>query len=118
MSDTPTGTKIGGLVVAAFALFTLVVLVGPTTGMRGFGHMGSGTWGTGGMSGPFMLVGFAMQLLFVVALVGGAVFVYRTVTSDTGDENTALEELRVAYARGDLTDEEFEQRRERLQRDS
>ena len=36
---------------------------------------------------------------------------------DTGDDDTALEELRIAYARGDLSDEGFERRRERLRRE-
>ncbi|WP_246282678.1 SHOCT domain-containing protein [Natronomonas halophila] len=36
---------------------------------------------------------------------------------DTRSEDTALEKLRVAYARGELADEEFETRRERLKRE-
>jgi putative membrane protein len=64
------------------------------------------------------IVGIVMQLLFLAALVGGGYLIYRAITGSESSSNQALEELRLAYARGDLTDEEYEQRREALERDT
>ncbi|GAA0657172.1 SHOCT domain-containing protein [Salarchaeum japonicum] len=91
-------------------------------GMMGVGPMMGGMWGghmwdDGTMPGWVLIVGFVMQLLFLAALVGGGYLLYRTLTGDGEESDQALEELRLAYARGELTDEEYEQRRENLQRD-
>ena len=59
-----------------------------------------------------------VQLLFLAAIVGAGYLVYRAVTTADSGTDQALEELRLAYARGDLTDEEYEQRKEALERDS
>lgn len=73
------------------------------------GHDGPGTgfsplWGVGAM------------LLSVLVVLGIGYALYKALVGDhVADHNPALEELRMAYARGDLTDEEFQQRRERLQ---
>ncbi|EMA65417.1 hypothetical protein C470_00315 [Halorubrum distributum JCM 13561] len=88
--------------------------LGPMMGGMWGGHM----WGDGTMPGWMFIVGIVMQLLFLAALVGGGYLIYRTVTGDASDSDQALEELRLAYARGELTDEEYEQRREALERDS
>ena len=92
-------------------------------GMMGFGPMMGGTWGghmwgDGTMPGWMFIVGIVMQFLFLGALVGGGYLIYRAVTGDASDSDHALEELRLAYARGELTDEEYEQRREALERDT
>ncbi|EMA10214.1 putative membrane protein [Haloarcula vallismortis] len=92
-------------------------------GMMGFGPMmggmwGGGMWGDGTMSGWMFVVGIVMQLLFLATLIGGGYLVYRAITETTSDPDQALEELRLAYARGELTDEEYEQRREALERDT
>jgi putative membrane protein len=72
------------------------------------GAMGSGTM-TGG--GGLWWVGAMLLPLLVLAVLGYTA--YRLVAGrDDGD--AALEELRLAYARGDLSDEEYETRRERL----
>ena len=55
---------------------------------------------------------------FLSALVGGAYLLYQAITGSESDSDQALEELRLAYARGELTDEEYEQRREALERDT
>lgn len=55
------------------------------------------------------------MLLFVVVLVGIGYVLYRAFTSEkVVPYDPALEELRVAYARGELSQEEFEQCREDL----
>jgi putative membrane protein len=85
-------------------------------GLSGFGHMGGttvgGMWGT---ATPWwmLLVGLVVQFSLLAALVVAGYLGYRALTDSTPDD-AALEELRRAYARGDLTDEEFERRRERL----
>jgi putative membrane protein len=63
------------------------------------------------------LVGAAMQFLLLAVLIGAGYLLYRAVTGTTGRSDRALDELRLAYARGELTDEEYETRREVLERD-
>jgi len=41
---------------------------------------------------------------------------YRAIAG-SDDSDRALEELRLAYARGEMSDEEYEQRRDALERD-
>lgn len=72
----------------------------------------------------WVIVGIAAIVVLipivVMLLVGGAggYLIYRGLRRAIGHRtDPAIEELRQAYARGDLTDEEFEQRRERLQQD-
>lgn len=108
------------IIVGAFVIFPMFVM---GFGMMGFGPMMGGMWdggiGRGGaMPGWMFVVGIVMQLLFLAVLVGGGYLVYRAVTGTESDSDQALEELRLAYARGELTDEEYEQRREALERDT
>ena len=121
MSDTTNTDRIVVLVLAAVVLLVLVPLFGMGTGLMGGGHMwGDGhMWGTGS-DGPgwLFVAGVVLQLLVLAVLVGGVVVLYRALSGDDGDGDEALEELRLAYARGDLTDEEFQQRRDRLERES
>jgi putative membrane protein len=77
------------------------------------GMMGGG--GFGAMPG----FGFLWPLLFF----GGILYLLYAVAGNTssspgglGGSNDALETLRERYARGELTEEEFEQRRRRLER--
>lgn len=86
--------------------------VGPMMGGLWGGHM----WGNGTVPGWTVLVGLVMQLLFLAAIVGGGYLIYRAFTTSDDGSDRALEELRLAYARGDLTDEEYEQRKETLER--
>lgn len=69
----------------------------------------------------FAVVGLLGQLLWVAALLAVGYLLYRAVTSGGGRDgrggdraDPALEELRLAYARGEVNDEEYERRRERL----
>lgn len=115
---TDNTDRLGVLVLVAVVLLVLLPVFGMGMGMMGGGHM----W-DGGLFGPatpgwMLLVGIVMQLLFLVVLVGGAVVLYRILTGESGDTDEALEALRLAYARGELTEEEYDQRRERLERES
>lgn len=107
------------VVLALLVLFPLlfggmfVMGGGPMMG----GHWGEG-WGHGATAWWMVLVGVLMQVVFLVALLVAGYFVYRTLVGSSGAasgrRDPALEELRRAYARGDLSDEEYERRRETL----
>lgn len=105
-----TADSLVRLVVLALGIVLLVPLVlmlilMPMMGWM-WGGMANGAmgWGMGGLLG----------WLLVLALVAGVGYVlYRGLPPDETDP--AVEELRLAYARGELDDEEFEQRRRRLE---
>ncbi|MFB6086076.1 MAG: SHOCT domain-containing protein [Halodesulfurarchaeum sp.] len=74
-------------------------------------------WGGGMMGGygatPVWSIG--MSLVWLAILVGIGFMFYRWLSGGPGvAEDPALEELRLAYARGELSEEEFETRREKL----
>jgi putative membrane protein len=112
--------------VTAVLIVLGALLVVPTLfvgfgGMMG-GPMMGGMWGSGmGPDGTIpqwaFLVGAVMQFLMLAVLIGAGYLLYRAVTGTTGSSDRALDELRLAYARGELTDEEYETRREVLERD-
>ena len=95
-----------------------IIVLGPMLMMFAFPLIGM--WGSGMMGGyrGFSLWGLGMMLVWLVILVGGGYLVYRWLAG-TGSiaSDRALEELRVAYARGDISEEEFEQRRSKLEGD-
>lgn len=98
------------IVLAVLILFPILMMsfAFPMIGMMGW-------WGGGGTQGT-PLWGFGMMLVWLVILVGLGYIIYRAVSPDAmGPDDPALEELRLAYARGELTDEEFETRLERLE---
>lgn len=126
MSTSPSDRRL----LAAVLVLLAVLLVVPTLfvgfGMMGFGPMmgtggmwgGGMMWGDGSVPAWVPLFGAVMQLLFLLLLVGLGYLVYRAVAGPAGASDRALEELRLAYARGDLSDEEYETRREALERDT
>jgi len=77
-----------------------------------------GNHGGGAMGGWGLLGGGAMGLLWMGLLV--AVPLYLVVAlagrDDDGPDERPLSVLRARYARGELSDDEFERRRERLER--
>lgn len=102
------------IVLAAIILAPLLmmVLAVPFFGMWG-GMMGS-IGGTGGGS----MWGVGMAIVWLVIILGGGYLVVRWLAgSEAGRSDPALEELRLAYARGEITDEEFDERRAKLNRD-
>ncbi len=122
MATETTDRRLVTIVLVVLGALILLPMLFMGFGMMGGGPMmggwGHGMWGDGGaVPGWLVLVWLGMRLVFLAALIGGAYLVYRALT---GSESTdrAMEELRVAYARGDLSDEEYEQRREALKRDS
>jgi len=114
---------VGTLVALAVLIFVVPLLFGMGSGMMGWGGMSGGAWGpmhdgwmggTAGDSTWWWLLVYLWRLLLLAVLVGGGYLLYRAVVDDESDD-PALDELRDAYARGDLSTEEFERRRERLE---
>lgn len=85
----------------------------PLMGIWGGGHMwNGGAWGGTGATWMWVL----MAAIPILVVLGLGYLLYGAIRRSSGQRtDPALEELRAAYARGDLTDEEFERRRERLQ---
>lgn len=114
MSTEPASDRTLRLVVIVIAALllapvVLMLFMVPLFGMWG-GMMGGGF---GGGMGGLSIVG---SIVWLAVLVGVGYLVYRAVVGSSavgGDR--ALEELRLAYARGELSDEEFEERRSRLE---
>lgn len=123
MTDTTTLRRLGrlGRRTTLTALPLLVVATGTVAahggGGYGGGMMGGGiTGGTmgGAFGGTMGLVGFLwMALLVAIPLYLGYVLLRR----ETGDADAGAQAvLRERYARGDLSDEEFERRRAVIER--
>ena len=85
--------------------------------MMGFAMpMMSGMYGYGGQ-GTFGIVGLLVPLAVFLMILAAGYLLVRRVTDRADSRDVALEELRTAYARGDLSDEEFESRRQKLGND-
>lgn len=100
------------LVLIALPLVMAVVMM-PMMGGWGVGHMNGWMWNGTGSSLGWIVMWFVMLAI----LVGAGYVVYSALRSSGGGSDPALEELRRAYARGELTDEEYEKRRKRLEKD-
>jgi len=101
--------------VLLLLLGAVIVLPALTMGMGFGGMMGyGGMGGSGAGGGMWPLVGVFVPVVVLLAVLVGGYLLVRGGTDDASARNPAMEELRTAYARGDLTDEEFEARQERL----
>ncbi|WP_435362371.1 SHOCT domain-containing protein [Haloarchaeobius sp. DFWS5] len=101
------------LILGALILLPVLMMAVGFGGVMGYGGMMGGYETTNGW---WPLVGMLVPLVFLLLLLGGGYFLVRHATESHSAQNPAMEELRMAYARGDLTDEEFEVRREKLKR--
>lgn len=114
-NDSNDGSlRIVVIVLGILVLFPLLMMVFamPMMGMMGL-------WWGDGMAGIGLspLWGLGMMLAWLVVVLGIGYLLYRGLVGglQTGAaSDPALEELRIAYARGDLTEEEFEERRAKL----
>ncbi|WP_331236187.1 SHOCT domain-containing protein [Natronorarus salvus] len=117
MTTTDTLVRLLVLIVAVVLLvpFLMMLLMAPMMGMGWWGPWGDpGMWDGTGVWWPRLV----MQGLFLlVLLVIGYLIYWGFVHSSHRERDAALRELRMAYARGDLSNEEFEERRTRLQRE-
>ncbi|MEF8825945.1 MAG: SHOCT domain-containing protein [Halapricum sp.] len=89
------------------------------TGLASLGPMSAGSHGAGVMGGPFLFAPFGFLLiLLLVGTVGYLVFKSTRSGTDTAETKAdqALETLRRRYANGEIDDEEFQARKERLVR--
>lgn len=102
------------LILGAIILLPLLTMGMGFGGMMGYGGMMGQYGGTGGWW-PF--VGMLVPLVFLLILLGGGYLILRRGTDGPSAQDPAIEELRTAYARGELSDEEFEQRRAKLSRE-
>ena len=119
MATTTNTTQLVVIALAALAVLVFLPALFMGGGMMGYG---------GGMMGPMygtdapgwmLFVGALGQLLLFAVVVGLGYLGYKALT-ETGagtETDAAMEELRAAYARGDIDDDEFDRRKERLQRD-
>ncbi len=123
MTSTNADRHLGWIVLALVAAVVLPPAVMLGVGMAGMGPMMGGTWDHGvwgagdGAWGWMLFVAVGVQLLFLALLVGAASLGYNALTTRSESTDPAVEELRSAYARGDLDDEAFERRRDRLESD-
>jgi putative membrane protein len=104
------------LVALALLLFPVLMMAVMMPMMGGFGWSqmsGHGMWNGNG----FWITMLVLILVPLLILIGLGYAVSRILTGSAERTDDALEELRLAYARGDLSDEEFEKRRDRLQRE-
>ena len=99
------------VVIAAIVFVPMLMMLFAIPLMWGGGMMGGY-----GMYGTSSWWGVGMSLVWLVVLVGGGYLLYRWLSGDARiGEDPALEELRLAYARGEMSDEEFETRRKKLE---
>jgi len=109
-SRRTTGLKIG------LAALSIVIGASGTAAAHGGGGMMGGGWsGMGGLGG-FGVLGGGM-FLWPLLLIGLALALGYGISRGDGSEkrDTALVNLRERYATGEISDEEFEERKRRLQ---
>ncbi|MDS0478597.1 SHOCT domain-containing protein [Natrinema sp. 1APR25-10V2] len=104
------------IVIAAILLLPVLMMVVmmPMMGLWGWDHMWTGSaWDGTGATWMWLV----MSLVPALVLLGIGYLLYSvTRQSSTQQNDPAFEALQTAYARGKLSDEEFEERSERLQR--
>ena len=114
--NVKTAIIVGG--IAIFILFVVLPIVGSLAG----GYR-SGGWG---MMGPGMMGGFGLgwfmpifMIVFWGLIIWGIVALIRGLTSlassgGSGQADSALEVLKRRYARGEISKEEFEEKKKDL----
>ena len=110
MAETRTDLTTVLLIGLGILILSPLLVMGFAMPMMG------GMYGYGGQ-GAFGLVGLLVPLAVLLVVLGTGYLLVRRVTDHTESRDGALEELRSAYARGDLSDEEFETRRQKLGND-
>ncbi|WIV66784.1 SHOCT domain-containing protein [Natrialbaceae archaeon AArc-T1-2] len=112
MSESDDLVRLVVLVIAILLLAPIVMMLFMTPMMGAHGPWVDATNGVGWGWG--WLFAWLVPLLVVVAI---GYLVYRVIASPDSRDDAAMEELRIAYARGEISEEEFEERRRRLQRE-
>ncbi len=115
--STRTTLIIGGVIVAILIIVPLIIgLVGGWQGYAyGYGMMGSGMMGGfgWGLYMPIIMIVFwGLVIWGIVALVRGVSS--RNNTGSSASAESALEILKRRYARGEITKQEYEERKKDL----
>ena len=98
-------------VIAAILLIPFVLMAV----MMPMMWMGGGMW-TGGAVSMSPLWGVGMMLAVLLVVLGVGYVLYRALTrAGLSSRDPALRELRVAYAQGELSEDEFKQRKDILE---
>ncbi|MGM0399392.1 MAG: SHOCT domain-containing protein [Halobacteriota archaeon] len=113
-SNDLDATTVVLLLLGVIVLLPLLMMTIGVGGMMGYGGM-TGQFGT--TSGWVPLAGFLVMVLFFVLIIGGGVLLLQRASGGTREHDSAMEELRNAYARGDLSEEEFDRRKQKLERE-
>lgn len=110
-NNVKTALIIGGVIVAV--LVVLPLIFGAVGGWQGgvWGMMGPGMMGGFGVMGLGMVVFWGLIIWLVVALARGST---GPVSYDSGHADSALEVLRKRYARGEISKEEYEEKKKDL----
>lgn len=84
---------------------------GACPGFAGFGGLYNG-YSIGG------IIGIAVQIVFLIILVGGLFYLFRYLTGRTKilDNNNALSILQARYAKGEIDTEEYQRRKQEILR--
>ena len=105
------------IVGSTIGFVLLTATAGVATAQHGGGHSGGMSGAGGGMGGFgwWPLFG-SLILLSVLLIVGYRVYANEGSPADERTHtDTALSTLRTQYARGEISEEEFEERRRRLE---
>lgn len=104
-----------GSIVAAILIVVPLVWGGPSGWSGGWGMMGPGMMGSFGIMGGLMGVGmvlfWGLVIWGIVALARGGV---QTNNGSFSQGDSALEILKRRYARGEITKQEYEERKKDL----
>ncbi|WP_423747324.1 SHOCT domain-containing protein (plasmid) [Haladaptatus sp. SPP-AMP-3] len=113
-----TADQSGSFIRIVLIVLAIILLIPVVMMLIAFPLMGGWMMGPGYGGGVTPIWGWILMLVPLLILLGGGYLLYRAFTRNDVGTDRALEELRLAYARGDLSEEEFEARRSRLRRDS
>ena len=113
-----TADQSSSMIRIVLIVLAIILLIPVVTMLFAFPLMGGWMMGPGYGGRAMPIWGWVMMLIPLIILIGGGYLLYRAVTRDNLRTDPALEELRLAYARGDLSEEEFDTRRNRLRRES
>ena len=89
------------------------------TGLASLAPLTAGSHGAGAFGGPFMFAPFGFLLILLLVGTVGYLVLKSTRSGNDASEtraDRALETLRRRYANGEIDDEEFQTRKERLVR--
>ncbi|QGN06450.1 SHOCT domain-containing protein [Halorhabdus sp. CBA1104] len=112
-SDRLDATTVALLILGALVVVPTLTMGGGFGGMAGHGGMMDGYASTGGW---WALVGMFVRLAVLLAVLGGGYVFFHRMTESQASRNPPMEELRMAYARGEISEDAFEERRTKLER--